>query len=87
MEPQVDHQHVASDTIIMSLPEHSSKDMRTLQLDYPAIGAVLLAVEAHELPAAGVVAHCGPEFRHLLQLWDHLSVDDGLLKRQYESIG
>ena len=44
-------------------------------------------MEAHECPAADVVACGGPEVRHLLQLWDHLSVDDGLLKRRYESIG
>ena len=32
-----------------------------------------------------VISRGGPEVRRLLQLWDRLSVDNGLLKRRYES--
>ena len=84
-EPYADRQHVASDTIMASLPERSPQDLRTLQLDDPAIGLVLLTVEAHEYPPVDVISRGGPEVRHLLQLWDRLSVDNGLLKRRYES--
>ena len=61
------------------------QDLRALQLDDPAIGPVLLAMEAREHPAADVISCGGPEVRCLLQLWDRISVDDGLLKHRYES--
>ena len=49
-------------------------------------GLLLRAVEKGEKPDAGDVRREGPEAQRLLQLWDHLITDDGVLKCKYEDV-
>ena len=63
----------------------SFRDLRQLQLDDGPIGLLLPSVEKGERPSTEDVKRQGPEARRLLQLWNRLVVEDGVLKRQYES--
>ena len=68
------------------LNEHSPQHLRELQLDDPTIGPVLQAVEKDEHLNPGTIAHGGSEVRHLIQLWDRLLVEEGVLKQKYDSV-
>ena len=68
------------------LNEHSPQHLRELQLDDPTIGPVLQAVEKDERLNPGTIAHGGPEVRCLIQFWDRLLVEEGVLKRKYDSV-
>ena len=67
------------------LNEQSPQTLCQLQLDDPTTGVVLQAVEKNQKPEAGVIARGEPEVRRLIQLWDRLLVEEGLLKRKYDS--
>ena len=66
------------------LLERPPQDLRKLQLEYGPCHLLLQAVEKGKKPDVGDVRREGPEAQRLLQLWERLSVDQGLLKRKYE---
>ncbi len=68
------------------LQAHSPHTLRKAQLDDPTIGPALRAMEAKENLKPDAIARGGPAVRRLVQLWDRLFVENGILKRQYESI-
>ena len=68
------------------LMDRPIEDLRQLQLDDGPTGLLLRAVEKGEKPDAGDVRREGPEAQRLLQLWDRLITDDGVLKRKYEDV-
>ena len=72
---------------IAVLVERSPQDLRKLQLEDGPISLLLQAVEKGEKPDAGDVRQEGPEAQRLLQLWERLLADGGLLKRKYEDSG
>ena len=72
---------------IALLVERSTQDLRKLQLEDGPISLLLQAVEKGEKPDAGDVNQQGPEAQWLLQLWERLLSDGGLLKRKYEDRG
>ena len=59
--------------------------MRKFELDDPVTGAMLHAVERNQQPEPNVIARGGPEIRRLMQIWDCLLLEDGLLKRKYDN--
>ena len=88
-EPLVSEEHVidtADKEVMALLQERSPQDIRKLQLDDPTIGPLLQAVEKDERLEQEVSARGGPEVRRLVQLWDRLLVEEGLLKRKYDSV-
>lgn len=76
----------ADGAVVAFLNEHSPQHLRELQLDDPTIGPVLQAVEKDERLNPGTIARGGPEVRRLIQLWDRLLVEEGFLKRKYDSV-
>ena len=46
---------------------------------------LLQAKEAGERPPQEALQHCSVEGQHLLQLWNQLVVEDGVLYHQYEN--
>ena len=76
---------VIDDDVMALLDERSTRDLYKFQLDDPAIGVILRAVETGERPNSDIIARGGPEIRRLVQLWDRLLLEDGVLKRKYES--
>jgi len=67
--------------------ERSPQDLRKLQLEDGSISLLLQAVEKGEKPDVGDDKQEGPEAQWLLQLWECLLADGGLLKRNYEDSG
>ena len=78
---------VSAHGLIAVLTERSPQDLCKFQLEDGPISLLLQAVEKGEKPDAGDVRHEGPEAQRLLQLWERLFVDSGLLKRKYEDTG
>ena len=68
------------------LDEHSPQHLCEPQLDDPTIGLVLQAVEKDERLNPDTIVCGGPEVRCLIQLWDRLLVEEGVLKQKYDSI-
>ena len=91
-----DHAHSAEESPTATIPapspiallvERSTQDLRKLQLEDGPISLLLQEVERAEKPDAGDVNQQGPEAQWLLQLWERLYSDGGLLKRKYEDRG
>ena len=72
--------------VTAALSEYSPQELR-LQLDDPITGMVLKALEKNQELQINVITRGGPEVRRLVQLWNRLLVEEGLLKRKYDSIG
>ena len=70
--------------MILVLTEKSSEDLRQMQLAECPIGPIFHSVEKREKPRSDDVRQEGAEALHLLQLWKRLSIQDGILKWQYE---
>ena len=66
------------------LPQRSSKEIRQLQEEDPSIGVVLRAKESNQKPTSDQARGGGPETQRLVQLWDRLLIEDGLLMRKFE---
>ena len=90
-----DHAHSAEESPTATIPAPSPIALkwrgplrtRKLQLEDGPISLLLQAVERAEKPDAGDVNQQGPEAQWLLQLWERLYSDGGLLKRKYEDRG
>ena len=78
--------HKPDGTIAVFLAQHSPQDLRKLQLNDTTTGPVLRAVEKNTRLEPEAISRGGPEVRRLMQLWDRLTLEDGLLKRRYESV-
>ena len=82
-EPHVSEEY-AIDTEVMALQERSPQGIRKLQLDDPTIGPLWQAVEKDERLEQEIIK-CLQRIR-LVQLWDRLLVEEGLLKQKYGSV-
>ena len=67
------------------IEDHTNTDLRTLQLQDPVIGPVLVAKENNKLPSRDTVSGCSLQTRRLFQIWDQLSLTDGLLTRLFHN--
>ena len=63
----------------------TTSELRLLQESDEALHILLQAKEAGERPPRGALQHCSVEDQRLLQLWDQLVVENGVLYRQYTS--
>lgn len=76
-------QMVVAATVMLPL-DCPPQDLRQAQLEDATMGSVLKAKEAGRKPTTDQVKSLGPASRRLFQLWDQLTVRNGLLWRQYE---
>ena len=60
---------------------YSSRELRNLQLNDECLGQLLLARERNQQPSQDYAKGQCIEYRRLLQQWDQLSVQDGVLWR------
>ncbi len=73
-------------TVVAPLQAHSPHTLRKAQLDDPTIGPAVRAMAAKENLKPDAIARGGPAVRQLVQLWDRLFMENGILKRQYEGV-
>ena len=79
----VPHQHLVGR---VSLPTgYIAKELRQAQLDDPVVGPVLQAKENASKPTAEEVKSQSHYYRRLVQLWDQLIVERGVLQQCYET--
>ena len=78
-------EHAVEAGVLAVLSERSPQELRQLQLEDSTTGVVLQAMEQKQQPEPDVIARGGPEVRRLVQLWNRLLIEDGLLKRKYDS--
>ena len=62
---------------------YTFQDLRNQQLEDSLVGPFLRAKEAGNLPPS---AHGGPKWRKMVQFWDQLLVNDGILCRLFENV-
>ena len=55
-----------------------------MQLEDGSIGLILQSLEKGEKPRLDDVRQQGPEAQRLLQLWNRLVLEEGVLKRKYD---
>ena len=60
-------------------------EVRDQQLADPVIGAILEAMTTGEKPAAAQLTNLSKASRRMLQIWDQLTLCDGVLCRRYET--
>ena len=70
----------------VSLPrEYSQEKLRKTQLEDRIIGPILCAKQETHTPSDETAKGKSSHYRHLLQLWDQLLVQDQLLFQHYEN--
>ena len=84
-ELQPSQEPIVSNSLVSLLIERSHQDLCKFQLDDPVTGVVLHALERNQQPEPNVNARGGLKIRCLMQIWDHLLLEDGLLKRKYDN--
>ena len=65
------------------LASHQPSEIQALQWSDPAIGPVRKAKEDGVRPSLEQMKGKSVETRHLLQLWDHLMLQDGIMYRRF----
>lgn len=70
-----------------TLCETTPAEIRQLQLDDKPIGLLLEAVEKGAKPKPAEVKALGPVAQRLLELWERLVLEDGILKRKFDGCG
>ena len=79
-EPLPPAVHKRDGAVAVLLAHCSPQDLRKLQLNDATTGPVLQAVEKNTWLEPDAISRGGPEVRRLMQLWDRLTLVDGLLK-------
>ena len=70
---------------LLSGEESTPSHLRQLQKEDPEIKFILDAWESGQRPAGDEVKSKGPVVRKLVQIWDQLTVTEGVLIRKYEA--
>ena len=81
----VDQMTTISPTVVANITlngMYSTEDLRRAQIDDPAIGPLLKAMEENQKPSFSSAE--SPEYRRLCQLWGQLVLSQGLLYRMFE---
>ncbi len=84
---QTDRPHILSSVATEPFPElceHSVTDLRKLQQEDDRVGVLLKAVEDQQCPPSRVIQGKSRKFQLLLQKWQQLYVNEGLLFHRYE---
>ena len=75
---------VPQESPLAAIEERTPQSIRQLQLDDPSIGSLLRAKEEDKKLTSDQARGKGPEVQRLLQLWERLLIEEGMLKRKYE---
>ena len=78
------HMHLPISTV-QPVVECTASELGRHQRSDKVLKILLQAKEAGERPPPGALQHCSMEDQRLLQLWDQLVVEDGVLYRQYSN--
>ena len=70
---------------VQPVVECTASELGRRQRSDKVLKILLQAKEAGERPPPGALQHCSMEDQRLLQLWDQLVVEDGVLYRQYSN--
>ena len=79
-----DDQH--SEEVMFLSISTDTQQLRQTQLDDPAVGPVITAMESKHKPSSDEVKGMSLECRRLFQLWDQLLLFDGILYRRFVSV-